>query len=228
MRHLLKYTLLLLVVGFSSCASVSEGPGGATQSPPPGILRMHQAAESVVMIKTEFSGGSAVAMLRYEGKTYLATARHVVDQAGLGASVEMMWYDEGRKFGTATVLMIHPTEDMAVLVSNDEVDTIGYDETDYQPPRSVVAIGHPRGVFPANISIGWLVRGHRGMFSYNAPSWFGNSGGALLDFTTGHVIGIVVHLHGDEFGPLSNRCCAIPITNYIKFARETIAVRSGR
>ena len=228
LQAITKYTLLLLLAIPIGCGSVSTGSRGPSQEATPGIQRMFKARKSVCILRVKGSQGSAVSLLKDGNHTYLGTAAHMVDESAVGDVVQIEWYDRGRHFGEAKVYAVSATDDIAILVTGSPVPVASFDDRKLSPPMEVSSIGCPMGMFPPNVSVGYLVKGHEGMYSSSATSWFGNSGGALVDFSTGYVIGILVHLHGDGISALSVYTCSVPMYKLVEFGKEVFKIRRGR
>ncbi len=213
-------TLLLCGLLLTSCSQVPLGPGVPRNEATPGIQRILALKSSIIFVETSGGQGSGVSLGRRGEWTYIGTAKHMVDDIGLGAQLKVHWFQNGRRQAEAFVVMIHPDQDVAVIRTTAEIPGAEVSTEARLFFTPVVSYGSLMGVFPPVAKIGFLVNGHPGMLSFNAGIWFGDSGGALVDFETGHVIGILVHVHGDTVGPLSHAGCAVPIAEVLKLFKD--------
>ena len=152
----------------------------------------------------EIGSGSGIVYKKKDGKAYIVTNEHVVQDA---QEVEIVFNDDKRV--NARVLGTDKLTDLAVLeIDGKHVDTVANlgSSEDLKVGETVYAIGNPLGIEFANSLTKGIISGLNRSISVDTsgngqPDWIteviqtdaainpGNSGGALVD-ADGNVIGI--------------------------------------
>lgn len=98
----------------------------------------------------------------------------------------------------ASVVALHPTRDLAIIscVMDEKVVVATPVSDNIELGQEVYSVGYPMG---ANLSIttGFItdLRVEQDRYVSTAPSFFGNSGGAIFDKETGNLIGILSNIY---------------------------------
>jgi S1-C subfamily serine protease len=71
--------------------------------------------------------------------------------------------------------------------------------------KAVLAIGYPQDIYPANVSLGFVMSISPDLIRTSAPQFFGNSGGPIILFGTSEVIGITQWITYMNGMPRSNQ-----------------------
>jgi len=180
---------------------------------------------SIVLLNTPACQGSGVAIARESGITYILTAKHVIEGYVLNDDFNYVLSYNGRgvKILPFRLVAKHKDYDVAIVAVKADLPTLPFGKVP-EVRDTVLAAGCPDGAFPPVFTIGTVVvpvdRDHT---KHSAGSWFGGSGGPLLDFKTLSVIGINVRIDTVEMPTYqSNRVEAIRIGVLRAFLEEQL------
>lgn len=183
--------------------------------------------------------GTAFAFKREGEYTHLLTAKHCVEPVSWGRSYDadarwiVRYKRKGHdKYEIAELVKKSFLYDLAELrVKNSQMSLLKLEDSGYSPKRSssngtyemVAAIGYPLSVYPAAVSVGYLLGEYHwdnAYYEHSAAAYFGNSGGPLVRFWTGEVIGVTVagSLKNGTFQ--SDRILAVKIDQIYEFLSD--------
>lgn len=157
------------------------------------------------MAESESRGRLGVGSAFHIGDGWVLTAAHVVsgDDDGIIILYNFDGYLQSTTEWRATIYRIDEMLDMALLHLKEwEGKTglpIGSPDL-LTPNRMIYTLGCPDGSFPPSLSAGVLKGEGYYQVMFDAGVWYGRSGGAIIDATTGMVIGIVseIGFRGDD------------------------------
>ncbi|HLR09014.1 MAG TPA: trypsin-like peptidase domain-containing protein [Bacillota bacterium] len=190
-----------VVETISEDADVADGIDEATEAVV-GVVKLQQ--QSIWTSGEEVGTGSGIIYKKEDGKAFVVTNQHVVEDA---QEVEVVLDEEERV--KANVLGTDELTDLAVLqIDGKHVSTVAQlgSSADLKAGETVIAIGNPLGMDFANTLTKGIISGLNRSISIDTtgngqPDWVteviqtdaainpGNSGGALVN-TDGEVIGI--------------------------------------
>lgn len=167
-----------------------------------------RAAVSMVILEEEYVAhgyGSAVAISSqriygsYKYVNYYLTAAHVVEKAVNNPTVFHISVRGVGNVDKATLLIINPKFDAALIRTESDLPAtnLRLSRGRIFPDQPIVSIGYPMG-FAQSITEGIVnsyVANHiDGCWMCSAPTGPGGSGGAVIDRSTGSLIGITTNI----------------------------------
>lgn len=151
------------------------------------------------MVESTSMYGKGVGSGFHIGDGWILTAAHVVsgDEDGIIILYNFDGYLESTTEWRATVYAMDEDLDMALLYlaewEGKEGLTLGSVDL-LTPNRMIYTLGCPDGSFPPSLSAGVLKGVGYYQVMFDAGVWYGRSGGAIIDATSGDVIGIVTEI----------------------------------
>lgn len=162
--------------------------------------------------------------------TFVMTARHVVDGFSEFAPFNLRFTKKGRDLvEKGFIRALSASHDLAILmVKNSELEILDLEGADYAPERDpksftydlVSAIGYPGDLYPAITSLGFIYDIDSEHYLHSSGSWFGNSGGPLVRFFNGKVVGVTVMIAVYDGFERTNHLYAVKIKDVHDFIKE--------
>ena len=186
--------------------------------------------------------GSGVAFLERDGWTYILTAKHVT--AGAEEHPFILAYSkDGRdRVEIAEFVAKSREHDLALLKTCGSHLSVlplalpthnylisdwylrAWDEGEYGPLAGryqwVYAVGYMNQLYPPVVSVGRILAVDKQRFMHSAASWFGSSGGPVVDPCFMCIIGINVALRVVDGMPQSDNVIALDVSAVYGFLAE--------
>jgi len=153
----------------------------------PNFKLMQKATVDIMNLDLKASGGGVC--INYKGIKYILTAYHVIEKS------EDIYVIGGFNMTRCKVIKKDKKHDLALLstpeVTLNDVRYVDISEHEGQAGEEIWTCGNPMGI-QDSITNGFIIRNpcQYSFFSYNAPTWFGSSGGGIFNRKT-ELIGIM-------------------------------------
>jgi len=195
------------------------------------LYTQHNYKTSVCKVSIWKGGhGSGVAFKTNGNKTYILTAGHVVE--GQEKHPFILHYAKKGKDYTEISFFVRKSyrDDLALLeVSDSQLDTLDLGPKDFsylddpgnpKSGKNVIAVGYMGPIYPPIMSMGRVLEVRPRMFLHTSGSYFGSSGGPVIDAESGAIVGITVALYVYDDVARSDRILAVNLEAIHEFLAE--------